>query len=541
MKEKVILICGDIPREITVDNIMEHARLRVDGVEASANFLAHYFQNGHSTDKASDKLAHQDAPLHLLANGVYLHQYLSNRGFDVELIHLFSTGKEHLTELLKQDHLAVVISTTFLSSTHHIDEIGSFIKKHSPGSIIIAGGIFIWKSYQSLLRCRAGEFDEETVESAKRDDYFIDEKRKTPIDLFINNQKGEYTLHKLLKRIQSGEDYTDLPNLAYYKGDRIVLNELEIEPGEFHEEKINWGSLPFNLKGVEYPVTAGTGCCMRCEFCDFINLREFYNRSVPSIVEELKTIPMENGIRKVFFINDNFLYNKKIVREMCGEFIRQKLNLRWRAFLRVDVMDEESAQLLYESGCREVLLGIESGDRGILEKMNKKTTPEKILSGMAALNKCGINTISTFVVGFPGETAESVGNTIDLINAFETSGPGLHNYSIFTFCLYPLSNVAKHDRRLKYNLTGYKDNWSHDTMDIHEAVVQAKRIIDSVKSEISPIYWEFPIIPGLTVDEQKAFYKIRNDLAKMQRGVLRNGDGSEQWAEMERLMRKVSL
>jgi radical SAM superfamily enzyme YgiQ (UPF0313 family) len=541
MNNKVILISGDIPHEITVDNIMEYSRLRLGGVEASAEFLAGHIQQGSVTEQAAEPADRKETPLHILANGIYLYQYLTARGFEVELVHVFSAAKSQLQKLLQNEHLAVVISTTFLCSTNQINEIARFVKIHSPGSLVVAGGIYIWKSYRVYERWLAGELDEFALNEARKNDFYLAENFTPEIDVFINNEKGEFTLVNLLNKLQKGEPYREMANLAYYGSQGAVINTLAEEPHEFMGEMIVWNRLPFRMKNAEYPITAGTGCNMRCEFCDFINLREFQNRSVASIITEIETITPENGIRKVFFTNDNFLYSKKRIREMCTEMISRELNVKWRAFLRIDVIDEETAQLMSDSGCVEVLLGIESGDADVLRNMNKRITPEKIVRGLNALNKIGINTISTYVIGFPGETSETIGNTIDLINSLDTSGPGFHNYSLFTFCLYPLSPVASKANRLKYSLTGYMNNWEHATMNIREAVVQTKRLIDSIKSEISPIYWESPVIPGLTNHEQKRFYFLRNELAKQQRGVPVPGDVKELQQEFEQLIGKITI
>jgi anaerobic magnesium-protoporphyrin IX monomethyl ester cyclase len=537
--EKLILICGDIPRDMAGENTMDYARLKIDGHQASAEFLRNYYTENKDTGLAAESVHKGKVHTQILPSGIYLQQYLGKRGYtDLEVIQLFTLEKERLSSLLRKKHLAVIISTSFLTNSVHINEIAQFVKENSPESIVIAGGLRIWKSYLIMQEHEKAEYDKEIHNELIRDTYFIDKTIKTPIDIFIVNNRGEYILVNLLNTLRKGEDYRNMKSIAYYTKGTYLINEIEEEPGGFMDEMIDWGKVPLNMENREFPVIAGCGCQMRCAFCDFIKLRDLQTRSVSSIIEELSTIPISNGIRKVFFSNDNLLINIKRTRELCNAIIDSKLNILWRAFTRVDVINDETAQLMFESGCRECLLGIESGDAGILRNMKKNTTPEKILSAINALNKAGINTLSTFIIGFPGETEETIQNTIDLINSFETSGPGIHSYMLFLFSLFPLSIISSKEERLKFNIKGYMYNWSHATMDSVEAATQLVRIGESVKPEVSPIYWETPSIPGLTIDEQKEFLFTRNNLMKIQRGLLIEEPEDQLWKKLEQIIRK---
>lgn len=540
---KLILICGDIPRDMAGEQTMDYARLKIDGHQASAEFLWHYYRSDRNAERATELLQNGEVHTQILPNGIYLQQYLSKRGFnDIELIHVFTFEKDRLKKILLEPHLAVIISTSFLTNSVHINEVAEYIKSISPESLIIAGGLRIWKSYLIMKDYEAGEIDDKIKNELIRDTYFIDRTQQTPIDIFIIHNRGEYTLVGLLNALIRKTDFSDMKSLSYYKEGEYIINKIGDEPGTFMDEMIDWRNVRIEKEDPEYPVIGGCGCQMRCAFCDFIRLRELQNRSVSNLVEEIKTIPPnKRGLRKVFFSNDNLLINLKRTREICIAIIQAKLNMRWRAFTRVDVINEETAQLMFESGCRECFLGIESGDRGILKNMRKGTTPERILRAVNALNKVGINTLSTFIIGFPGETEKTVQHTINLINNFETSGPGIHSYMLFLFALFPLSIISSKEERKKYNLKGYMYNWSHITMDSEEAARQMIRVGESVKSEVSPIYWETPLIPGLSIEEQKEFLIARNKLMNIQRGIPVNDIKNQLWEILENTMTKAEF
>ena len=541
MNNKIILISGDIPDEIAGGSLRKDLRLQIEGNHASIDFLHYYFKNNKDSKLALERMQEHISPIHMLSNGIYLFQYLAKRDYDVELIQLFSFETEKLVRLLREDHLAVVISTSFLTSAEQIDRIANYIKEHSPDTLIIAGGVKIWKSYLTMKKLTNDPIPDKYFGQLKADTYFMDIRVKSPVDIFIVSDKGEQTLIDLLNRLRSGKDYSSMQNLALFKNGKYVFNTTEIEHGEFMEEGIDWGDLPIVADHGEYPVMAGTGCFMKCAFCDFINIRDIEIRSTASLLDELKTIPRIDGVRHVFFTNDNLFFNIKKTREICRGIIDEKLDLRWRSFQRVDVINDETAQLMYESGCREVLLGIESGDATILKNMNKHTTPEKILRAVNALNKAGVNTVSTFIVGFPGETSQTVDNTIRMINDYNTDGPGIHSHCLFLFSLFPLSNIFDKEMRSKYKIKGYLNSWSHSTMNCDEAAGEMARINDTVKPEVSPIYMEAPTVNGLSIPEQKSFYAARTKLMKAQRNLPPDENEDILWDRLEKLIVKATV
>ncbi|MCP5060990.1 MAG: radical SAM protein [Ignavibacteriae bacterium] len=539
MNNKVIVICGDIPEESSGKDIRDNLRLKIDGTEATIDFIYSYLTNKKNADLALKALNEFNAPKFILTNGVYLSQYLGSNGFEVLLIPFFSLHKNDLIKALKDEHLAVVISATFLNSKEHIDKICSFVRDQSPKSIIIAGGLKIWKSFLTVNKIKNYSLDYNTLDKLKADTYFIDAAMQSPVDIFVINERGESTLSRLLNALKSGEDYRGLCNISYKVNGKFVINQIKQEPGNFMDGIIDWSLIPKTLSGAEFPVQAGTGCQMRCAYCDFIHVRDNYLRPSSELIKELGTIP--GKVRKVFFTNDNLFFTIKKANELCSEFIRAKLNMNWRAFMRVNVINDETAALMYESGCRECILGIESGDPSILKRMNKGINPDKILSAISSLNKVGIFTQSTFIVGFPGETSLTVQNTIDLINSYETAGPGINHYYLFQFTLLPLSLIFSNEERSKYKIEGYMNDWSHYTMNSKEAAQQMIKISDSVKPEINPVYFETPIIPGLSIKELKQFYFTRNKLMKIQRGLTIEENEKNLWDELERVVLKVKF
>jgi len=426
-----------------------------------------------------------------------------------------------------------VISTTFFPFAPQIESVASFVKENAPEVPIIAGGIQIWKSYRTKALLESGTLTEDIQDSVIRDHYLLDLSRPSLIDFLVVSDQGEHTLSRLLHGLRRGDFPHRMNNIAYFAEGTWHLNPVCAEPDDFLLDPMDWSQLPSEFTREEIPVHAGTGCPFRCEFCDFCTLRPVRRRPVASVVEEIRSIPLVNGVRQVFFTDDNLCFSMDQLRDFCNTLIEANLSLRWRAFARVDTISEETADLLARSGCWECLLGVESGDEEILRKMNKKTNPEAILRAVSSLNKVGINTQSTFLVGFPGETDRSIQNTIDLLNAYPTNGQGIHVHYPFFFLVAPLAKVASPEARAKYRLKGYLDEWSHYTMTSREAEQQVRRVCDSVKMEISPIYHGERVVSWLSPEEQKRVISLRNRINRLQRGILSPEPEEPLWTELE--------
>jgi radical SAM superfamily enzyme YgiQ (UPF0313 family) len=102
--------------------------------------------------------------------------------------------------------------------------------------------------------------------------------------------------------------------------------------------------------------------------------------------------------------------------------------ITFRCFGRVDRCSQEVADLLYQGGCRHIAFGVESGSPAILERMHKDQTVDDIRRGIANAKSSGLTVRVYLIVGFPGETWQTVQDTIDLVLQCEPA----------EFAVYPL-------------------------------------------------------------------------------------------------------
>jgi radical SAM superfamily enzyme YgiQ (UPF0313 family) len=133
-----------------------------------------------------------------------------------------------------------------------------------------------------------------------------------------------------------------------------------------------------------------------------------------------------------FFEDDTLTVERKRLRAICEEMLRRDLKATWSANSRADWYDEDLMHLMKRAGCRELLVGFESGDSQMLRRMNKKLTLEKSRRFMRATRSAGIDVHGCFVLGYPGESEESMQRTIEFATSL-----GLHTVQFSAAVPFP--------------------------------------------------------------------------------------------------------
>jgi radical SAM superfamily enzyme YgiQ (UPF0313 family) len=150
------------------------------------------------------------------------------------------------------------------------------------------------------------------------------------------------------------------------------------------------------------------------------------------------------------------------------------VRIPWGGFARADLIRPEDAPALAEGSCGFFNFGIESGAPAVLRNMKKPPRPDRTLETIGAVNRAGIWTNTALLLGFPGETPETVDQTIALLNAYPTSEPALNFYATYVFNVMPYSGVLA--ERERFGLEGISYDWRHATMSVAEASRQHRRL-----------------------------------------------------------------
>jgi len=170
-----------------------------------------------------------------------------------------------------------------------------------------------------------------------------------------------------------------------------------------------------SIKGPYSFIVTSRGCTGGCKFC-IKHVSYQYSirlRSPESIMEEIKML-YDLGLRYIHMYADLFTVSREQVMGLCRLIIESGLKIKWTCNSRVDYVDEEMLQTMAKAGCWYISWGLESANVEILRNIRKGTNPEKMIRALAWSKKAGIRNWGYFIIGLPGETEESIQETIAL-------------------------------------------------------------------------------------------------------------------------------
>jgi anaerobic magnesium-protoporphyrin IX monomethyl ester cyclase len=242
--------------------------------------------------------------------------------------------------------------------------------------------------------------------------------------------EGEMTVLELLQAYTSGSDYDTIPGLTLLKKtladekpgeetistpDRPFIKDLDSLPFPARQLLPNQSYIQFGKKKYGYSITtvmSTRGCPYECEFCSNVIFGGSYReRSASNVVDEVEQA-LACGYDRISFADDVFTLRKKRVLEVCVEIKKRGLHFYWECLARVDSLDDATYVEMYKAGCRRVYFGIESGDDTVLKLMNKKITPEEARHAVIAAHQAGLEVGAFFILFYPGETNQTVLNTL---------------------------------------------------------------------------------------------------------------------------------
>ena len=210
---------------------------------------------------------------------------------------------------------------------------------------------------------------------------------------FVPEEAAQYADH-----VVTGEAESVICDLVSNGGEKIIngspLENLDTVP--FPDFSIVDG-VDTNGKRMQItPVSTSRGCPFDCTFCSVTAMfgRKYRYRSTDSVIDEISRFKH----RRIFFYDDNFDANKARVKDLLKKMIEYKITPKWIAQVRADVAeDEELVELMARSNCNQLCIGFESVNPDVLEKYNKKQTPDDIRACIKMLHKYGIKVHGMFI------------------------------------------------------------------------------------------------------------------------------------------------
>lgn len=392
----------------------------------------------------------------------YLYTFLTRRGFSVDYINLFQSEKARLIEGLTSGNIrTVAITTTLYVWMLPILEIVDLIRKYSNTVKIIIGGPYIHNQACAL--------DKEALHR------LLD---ALGADIYIISPEGEMTLARVLEALRTDSILTTIGNLAIRKGNSMVQTDESVDNNSLAENIVDYSLFPADEYNGFLNIRTSKSCPFACAFCAFPERAGAYSYLPVELVEkELDAIHKLGTVSTLSFIDDTFNVPKRRFKEIMRLMIRKNYGFRWNAYLRVDHADEECIEMMMKSGCEGVFLGVESGSNRILKAMNKTSRREDYLRVVPQLRSAGIICHANLIVGFPGETQDTIQRTMDLI---ETSKPDFYRAQLWYFD--PITPVWR--RREELGLKGAGFNWSHPSMNSDTAADWVEYLFKYIRNSI---------------------------------------------------------
>lgn len=254
---------------------------------------------------------------------------------------------------------------------------------------------------------------------------YEDETSASIVDIVVRG-RGEQPAVDITDRLIEGRSLADVPGISWREpsGKMVRNSDGSLEPIG------SSGALPYHL--IEDPsryilrfgainFISSYGCPHRCGFCGIpVGTRTFRPMDNVVVVEELARIKKDLRVRSVVFLDDNFFTQKGRVIDLAERMIAAGLELAWHSNGRLDqvgpLSDEELA-LLVRSGCRSINVGYETGSQEVADAVDKDIRVEDIYAVADKFSRVGLRLSINFMVGLPGETPQSLIESLETLRA----------------------------------------------------------------------------------------------------------------------------
>ncbi|HTX61341.1 MAG TPA: radical SAM protein [Methanobacterium sp.] len=353
--------------------------------------------NPYDENAVKNGLGFISPPLNLM----YLGGALENASYDVRIIDddLEQLGCEEISRIISKQAPPVVGITATTPTIKNALEYAKLVKKIVPNSLTVIGG-----PHTTFMPT-------ETLKSC------------SSLDAVVIGE-GEETMIELTSKFQDGnnENLSEVKGIAYH--DRVTGNIKTNPPRPLIEDL---DSIPFPARHLvpfkSYKTTqenssdmiTSRGCVFSCDYCSssLIMGKKFRTRSPENVVDEIDHLIEKYKLKNIAFMDDTFMLNKRRANAIADEIKNRELDIGFVASSRVDMVDKSLLEKLKKAGLTTLYYGVESGSQRILDLMKKGITLKQAEEAVKSAKNAGIEVLTSFILGFPGETREEMDKTID--------------------------------------------------------------------------------------------------------------------------------
>ena len=369
-----------------------------------------------------------------LLGSLWITAYIESLNYNVDIIDLSSLTEEQW-KIPFDGHIYGI--TCLIPHDKTVRKITQIIRQNNPEALIVLGGPHATTLPEYLLKT-------------------------TDADICIKSE-GELTIADIIKYKIAFQDNQDIPyeqiagiayknidnTIKFTKNRELIKNLDELPLPAFH--KIDMDSYSANVDHKNLRIKGknamfSRGCPYQCSFCTspFIWQNKLRFHSLDYAREMVEILLYKYKADGLYFVDDNITTPYK----RCLDFAKlmKPYNVPWRAFARTNDMDRKRLEAMRDAGCCELDIGIESFNDNILKINNKNVTGQQQIDAILLCKEIGITPKSCLIVGLPGETEESIEDTLKGIEKTDCV------YSVGTFIPLPQSDIAANPEKYQYEI-----------------------------------------------------------------------------------------
>jgi radical SAM superfamily enzyme YgiQ (UPF0313 family) len=242
--------------------------------------------------------------------------------------------------------------------------------------------------------------------------------------------EGEITIAKLMDAIENKTSLKNVPGIAWLEDGK--LQQTPRAPLVHNLDSLDW--YPYELFDMKtyrmlrlpkctptdfvMPMMSARGCSFKCTFCYRMD-PGYRKRSAENLLDEVEMLYKNYGITYVGFEDDLLMSSVVHTEEVCREFLKRNLPIKWMCNGRLNYCSEELLQLMKDAGCVFINYGIESMDQTVLNNMKKGLRPEMIVKGIEDTLKVGISPGLNFIFGNKGDNKKTMKKMVDFLIKYD--------------------------------------------------------------------------------------------------------------------------
>lgn len=351
-------------------------------------------------------------PVGLASVMTYFHG--KNYKFTLLDIDINEFNDEYVENYIKKNNFDFVLIGTIVTHYKWVKWFVNMTKKYQPDSCVIVGNSV------------AGSIPEVFLNNTKGD--------------IVVTGEGEISAYEAVEAVRLEKDLKMVEGISFRNDDGAITTTEHRKTGSINDFPIiNWDLFdverymkkptsnadkdikPEDMRAM--PVITARGCAFKCSFCHYVFWDDPYrNRSPKDIVDEMEHLMKKYNVEYIEFWDDLSFASSIKAEKLCDEIISRNIKVKWNCAIRVDIFTRARlsyddsvrvAKKMKEAGCYQCGFSLESGNKEILEMMNKKIEVDSFYTTIYVLREAGIIVDTSVVFGYPIETKETIKETFD--------------------------------------------------------------------------------------------------------------------------------